>query len=229
MDRWHFGQWCPVACLLVGVLQLHAHFDVLVDSTLQRSAHMRYPEQQQLFRGEAGGRMASGDARNGRLDFITRSHLFSVQYHERFYHRHVGILKERKKRSVDNASHCTHATTNTHNSYRVRLYEHRFGQWLITGLVYWHTLPGQRLQYGPMVQALVVRVRVDIGQHLTVKRRIAQPDDDLRLQVLLALVVLKEGLAQVVGHSIVVRFRQYPLDGGTLFCLCGKKEERVED
>ena len=63
-----------------------------------------------------------------------------------------------------------------------------------------------------MVQALVVRVRVDVAQHLTVDRRVAQPDHDLRLQMVLALVVAVERILQYLWHTIVVRFREQPPD-----------------
>jgi hypothetical protein len=76
-----------------------------------------------------------------------------------------------------------------------------------------------------MIEALVVGIAVDVGQHLAVDRGIAEAHDDLRLQVLLAFVVCVEWVTYVLGNAIVVRFREQPSNGGSLLRLWGKKKK----
>lgn len=82
-----------------------------------------------------------------------------------------------------------------------------------------NAFPAKRLQNRPVIEALVVGVAVDVGQHLTVDRGIAESDDNLWLQMLVAVVVSVERLLQLVGDAIVVCLREKPSDGGSLFGL----------
>lgn len=107
----------------------------------------------------------------------------------------------------------------THNSKRIRLNQNGLGEGLVRRFVQWHTLAGQRLQDRPVVQALVVRVGVDVAQHLTVDGSIAESDDDLWLQVVQTFMVPVKRILELFWDTVVVRLRQEPLDRGTLFGL----------
>lgn len=120
-----------------------------------------------------------------------------------------------------------HTHTHTYNSKRIRLDQDGLREGQVGGLVQWHALPGQRLQDGPVVQALVVWVRVDVAQHLAVDGRVPEPDHDLWLQVVQAFVVPVEGIFEELRHPVVVRLRQEPLDRGALFGLQWDNEENA--
>lgn len=107
------------------------------------------------------------------------------------------------------------------NSKRIRLNQNGLREGLVGGLVQRDALPGQRLQDGPVVQALVVWVRVDVAEHLAVDGRIAESDDDLWLEVIETLVVPVEGILEELWNAVVVRFGQEPLDRGALFGKSG--------
>lgn len=70
-----------------------------------------------------------------------------------------------------------------------------------------------------MIEALIVGVAVDVRKHLAVDGGIAETDNNLRLQMLVAVVVSVERLLQLVGDAIVVCLREEPSDGGSLFGL----------
>jgi hypothetical protein len=58
-----------------------------------------------------------------------------------------------------------------------------------------------------MIQALIIGITINICEHLTVDRGIAQTDDYLWLEVLIAIVIRVEGIFELFRHSIVVSFR----------------------
>lgn len=78
-----------------------------------------------------------------------------------------------------------------------------------------------------MVEALVVGIRVEICERLAVERSVAQANDNLRLDVIDALVVSIEGVLQVVGHLIVERLGEHPFQGGALMGLFGTRGGNV--
>lgn len=108
---------------------------------------------------------------------------------------------------------------NTHNPQRIRLDQRRLGELNIAGVRHGNAFARHRLQDRPVVEALVVRVRVQIRQRLAVKRCVAEPNDDLRLDVIDALVAAIERVLQVVGHLVVERFREQPSQRRTLMGL----------
>lgn len=116
----------------------------------------------------------------------------------------------------------------THNSDRIRLDENCFSERRLADplLEDWNAFPAERLQNRPVIEALVVGVAVDVGQHLAVDRSIAEADDNLWLQVLVAVVVGIERLLQLVWDAIVVRLREEPSDGGSLLGLQHGKRRR---
>lgn len=74
-----------------------------------------------------------------------------------------------------------------HHFERVGLYEHGLSQRAVGWVRYVDSLPRQGLQYVPMVQAVVVLVRVHVGQRQAVKLGVGKPPAYRRFQVLLIL------------------------------------------
>lgn len=70
-----------------------------------------------------------------------------------------------------------------------------------------------------MIQALIVRITVDVSQHLAIDRRIPQANNNLGLQVVIPFVIWVERVPQLLGNAIVVSFRQQPSYAGSLLRL----------
>lgn len=70
-----------------------------------------------------------------------------------------------------------------------------------------------------MIQALIVRITVDVSQHLAIDRRIPQANNNLGLQVVIPIVIWVERVPQLLGNAIVVSFRQQPSYAGSLLRL----------
>lgn len=75
----------------------------------------------------------------------------------------------------------------THHSQRVSLYKHSFRERTITRLMNTDALPREGLQYVPVVEAVVVRVRVHVGQRQAVELGVGQTAGYGGLEMLLLL------------------------------------------
>lgn len=73
------------------------------------------------------------------------------------------------------------------------MYEHSLRERAVGRVGHLHALPRQRLQDVPVVQVVVVRIRVHVGQREAVQLRVGQPAYYGRFQVflILELVIIK--------------------------------------
>uniref|UniRef100_A0A147BSD2 Putative secreted protein n=1 Tax=Ixodes ricinus TaxID=34613 RepID=A0A147BSD2_IXORI len=101
-----------------------------------------------------------------------------------------------------------------------RLGQHRLGErGAVLGGLQVDPLALQGPHHPLVAQAVVVGVRIDVGQGQAVQLCTGQPLPNLGLQPLLVLVVPVERVPQLGGHPVVVRLRHQPQHRGPLLSL----------